>query len=202
MKLNPNSTVKAERDYKLVCLARKKNDQKAYHKLMKYYEGSIYYMMLKMTNNPDDAQDLTIEAFEKAFRNMNSYEPDFAFSTWLFKIATNNCIDFIRKEKKNLNSVDLYDGNEELVEYVNNISNDDLNPEETLIRDQKVSKMRQIVSKLKPHYRNLIELHYFKELGYGEISEILHLPIGTVKAQLFRARENLSKSMKNLEVAN
>lgn len=202
MESNPYFTAKAERDYKLVCQARDHNDQKAYHKLMKHYEGSIYYMLLKMTNNPDDAKDLTVEAFEKAFRNLGSYEPDYAFSTWLFKIATNNCIDFIRRGKKNISAVDLYDGNDDLIEYVNNITGDELNPEDSMIKEQKTNKMRAIVSKLKPHYRNLIELHYFKELGYGEISEILHLPIGTVKAQLFRAREFLAKSMRNLEVAN
>ena len=91
---------KAVKDYKLVCRALNDGDQKAYAELMSRYKDSIYYMLLKMVNNRDDAEDLTIEAFGKAFKNIKQYTPDYAFSTWLFKIATNNCIDFIRKKRK------------------------------------------------------------------------------------------------------
>ena len=92
-------TEKGLRDYKLVQLAIDKGDQRAYAELMKNYKDSIYFMLLKMTNNPDDAEDLTIEAFGKAFEKLHQYTPNYAFSTWLFKIASNNCIDFIRKKK-------------------------------------------------------------------------------------------------------
>jgi RNA polymerase sigma factor (sigma-70 family) len=202
MEDNTNFTQKASRDFKLVTLIREDNDQKAFVKLMKYYEKSIYFTMLKMTNNPNDAKDLTLEAFEKAHKNIDLYTPTFAFSTWLFKIATNNCIDFLRKEKKSTQSIDLFDEDNELIEQVNSIRTEELNPEENLILEQKNGKMKQIVNKLKPRYKQLIELHYYEDLGYKEIAALLNLPVGTVKAQLFRARNSLQKSLKHLDKLN
>jgi RNA polymerase sigma-70 factor (ECF subfamily) len=87
-------------DLELVRRAVDKKDQKAYAELMSRYRDSIYFMLLKMINNKDDADDLTIEAFGKAFHRLHQYTPNYAFSTWLFKIASNNCIDWIRKQKK------------------------------------------------------------------------------------------------------
>ena len=197
-----NFTQKAKRDLKLVTLAKEEKDQKSFNKLMKYYEKSIYYTMLKMTNNSNDAKDLTLEAFEKAFRNIDSYTPTFAFSTWLFKIATNSCIDFLRKERKSALSIDLFDEDNQLIEQVNSIRTDELNPEENLILEQKNGKMKQIVGKLKPRYKKLIEMHYYDDMGYKEIASLLNLPVGTVKAQLFRARNSLQKSLKNLDKLN
>ena len=98
MEINHGLSEKAKSDLLLVEEARKGNE-KAFASLMNRYRDSIYYMLLKMVNNPSDAEDLTIEAFGKAFRNLDSYTPKFAFSTWLFKIATNNCVDFIRKKQ-------------------------------------------------------------------------------------------------------
>ena len=100
MEVNPNLTDKAMRDYQLVLAAINKGDQRAYATLMNNYRDSLYFMLLKMTNNTDDADDLTIEAFGQAFKKLEQYSPDYAFSTWLFKIASNNCIDFMRKKKK------------------------------------------------------------------------------------------------------
>ena len=102
MEVGANLTDKAQRDYKLVRSAVDNGDQKAYTQLLGNYRDAIYFMLLKMTNDADDADDLTIEAFGKAFRNLHQYTPDYAFSTWLFKIASNNCIDFIRKKRGNL----------------------------------------------------------------------------------------------------
>jgi RNA polymerase sigma-70 factor (ECF subfamily) len=148
-------------------------------------------MLLKMTNNPNDADDLTIEAFGKAFKNLHQYTPNFAFSTWLFKIASNNCIDFIRKKKKSTFSIDKTAEGENGNELSNNLPSHTLDPEENFIKKQKINLMREVVEKLKPHYRKLIELRYFKEYSYEEIAQELQLPLGTVKAQLFRAREFL-----------
>jgi RNA polymerase sigma factor (sigma-70 family) len=164
----------------------KNGDGKAFASLMNRYRDSIYFMLLKMVNNTSDAEDLTIEAFGKAFRNLDSFTPDFAFSTWLFKIATNNCIDFIRKKQTSPTSIDhLHDDIDNLTV---NIQSDLPDPEETLINDQKIAVLRGIVNQLKPRYRDLIELRYYKEYSYEEISSELNLPIGTVKAQLYRAK--------------
>ncbi len=190
---------KAIKDYKLVRKAVEEGDQKAYAELMSRYKDSIYYMLLKMVNNRDDAEDLTIEAFGKAFRNIRQYTPDYAFSTWLFKIATNNCIDFIRKKRKLMLSIDRGFENEDGQDVALEIKSDGPGPDDSLMKKQKVMMMRDVVDKLKPRYRRLVELRYYNELSYEEISEELKLRLGTVKAQLFRAREFLYQIMKNSE---
>lgn len=194
MEVNLNLSEKAQRDYTLVLQATR-GDQRAFAELMDRYRDAIYYMLLKMVNNASDAEDLTIEAFGKAFKNITQYAPNYAFSTWLFKIATNNCIDFIRKKKANHISLDHND--EEHEKATMDVQAPIMDPEETLINEQKIKLMRSVVSKLKPRYRKLIELRYFNELSYEEIAEELELPIGTVKAQLFRARELLYNILKN-----
>jgi len=197
MEVTAHLTDKAVRDFNLVQRAIEMGDQKAYAELMKNYRDSLYFMLLKMTNNPHDAEDLTIEAFGKAFKKLHQYTPDYAFSTWLFKIASNNCIDFIRKKKKYTFSIDQGIDDELGTELANRIPTETLNPEEELVKKQKIKLMREVVEKLKPHYRTLIELRYFSELSYEEIATELNLPLGTVKAQLFRAREFLYQILKN-----
>lgn len=197
MEVASHLTDKAQHDYLLVQRAVQQGDQKAYAELMNRYRDSIYFMLLKMTNDTDDADDLTIEAFGKAFKKLDQYTPDYAFSTWLFKIASNNCIDFIRKKKKMTLSIDKSYDNEEGSEMAHNIPAQIPDPEENYIKKQKVRLMREIVDKLKPRYRMLVDMRYFQELSYEEISAELKLPLGTVKAQLFRAREFLFNILKN-----
>jgi len=190
MELNTNLSLKAQQDIELVEKARK-GDQLAYGELLGRYRDAIYFMLLKMVNSPVDAEDLTIEAFGKAFKNIDQYTPNFAFSTWLFKIATNNCIDFIRKKRASHISLDQSVDGEDSLSPSSLIQSDSPDPESCMINQQKVKHMREVVSRLKPRYRMLVELRYFKEYSYEEISGELDIPIGTVKAQLFRARELL-----------
>lgn len=188
MEISNGLSDKARNDLLLVELAKSGNE-KAFSGLLNRYRDTIYFMLLKMVNNTSDAEDLTIEAFGKAFRNLDTFIPDFAFSTWLFKIATNNCIDFIRKKQISPTSINpLQDDLESLTV---NIQSDLPDPEEALINDQKIAVLRDIVNQLKPRYRNLIELRYYKEFSYEEIASELKLPIGTVKAQLYRAKSLL-----------
>jgi RNA polymerase sigma factor (sigma-70 family) len=190
---------KAVKDYRLVLKAMNEGDQKAYAELMSRYKDSIYYMLLKMVNNRDDAEDLTIEAFGKAFRNIKQYTPDYAFSTWLFKIATNNCIDFIRRKRKMLMAVDRGIEHEDGQEVTFEVKAEGPGPDDFLMKKQRRDTMKEVVDKLKPRYRKLVELRYYQELSYEEIAMELNLPLGTVKAQLFRAREFLYQIMKNTE---
>lgn len=185
---------KAQKDLILVEEAIKGN-QSAYATLMDKYRESIYFTMLKMVNNTDDADDLTIEAFGKAFNRLEQYSPTYAFSTWLFKIASNNCIDFIRKKRIKVTSMDTGVTNDDGEVLFFDAKSNTLDPEEAIMQDQKVIHMRELVSKLKPRYRILVEKRYFEELSYEEISEELDLPLGTVKAQLFRARDFLANMM-------
>lgn len=196
MELNNSLSDKAQQDLDLVEQARN-GDQKAYAQLLGKYRDSIYFMLLKMINNPIDAEDLTIEAFGKAFKNLSQYTPNYAFSTWLFKIASNNCIDFIRKQRTNTVSLDQSVDADDNLSPSSLIQSDTPDPEATMINEQKIKLMRDVVTKLKPRYRSLIELRYFSEYSYEEIAEQMELPIGTVKAQLFRARELLMNILKN-----
>ena len=193
MEVNPNFSDNAKNDFYLVEKAKVGN-QKAYADLMQRYKDSIHFMALKMVNNKDDAMDLTVETFAKAFENLEKYKPDFAFSTWLFRIATNNCIDFIRKKKIKTMSIDnMVD--EDGYDRPFQIKSDTLNPEEASIKKQQNEQLKEIVDKLPSRYRILIMLRYFEELSYEEIATQLDLPLGTVKAQLFRARDLLSNVM-------
>jgi len=199
MVVNPNYTDKAKRDYELIRDALDKNSRTAYAELMGNYRDSIYFMLLKMTNNKDDAEDLTIEAFGKAFKKLDQYTPNYAFSTWLFKIASNNCIDFIRKKKQYLISLDKEYQDETGTELAQRVPSEVLDPEEELIKSQKIKIMRNVVDKMKPHYRILIELRYFREFSYEEIAQELNMPLGTVKAKLFRARDLLFNILQKSE---
>lgn len=191
-------TTKAVYDYRLVKLALEQGDQKAYAELLQRYRESVFFMMMKMCSNKDDAEDLTIEAFGRAFKKLDQYSPDYAFSTWLFKIASNNAIDFLRKKKQKFaisldNKSEEYEGQD----HSQNIKSNTPDPEETFIRKQKNNNLRLLVNNLKPKYREMIELFYFQEMSHEEISQKLELPIGTIKAQLFRARELLYNALKH-----
>lgn len=196
MELIDHLSDKAKKDYQLVLRALNERDQRAYTELMGRYKDSVYFMLLKMVNNSDDAEDLTIETFSKAFKRLDQYTPQFAFSTWLFKIASNHSIDFIRKKRIKAISIDQGFSNEDGESYVIPVKEESLDPEESMQKDERVQRMRDVVEKLKPRYKRLVELRYFEEKSYEEISEILDLPLGTVKAQLFRARDFMSDLMK------
>lgn len=180
-------------DFKLVQSAID-GDERAYSLLMNRYRNSVYHAMFKMVNNRDDADDLTLEAFGKAFRKLPTYAPNYAFSTWLFKIAINNCIDHIRKKRLVTYSMDdtFKDSDRE---FSHNIRDYEPDPEQAMIHDQKLAHVRDVVQSMNTKYRIMIELRYYEELSYEEIAHELSLPLGTVKAQLFRAKELLHQQL-------
>ncbi|WP_158826392.1 RNA polymerase sigma factor [Mucilaginibacter lacusdianchii] len=196
MEVNANFTPNAKNDFMLVQKARG-GDQKAYADLMHRYKDSIYFMSLKMVNNKEDAMDITVETFAKAFEKLDKYQPEFAFSTWLFRVATNNCIDFLRKKK--LNTVSINNMMDEEDDRPLQIKADVLNPEETSIKKQQSEELKLLIESLPPRYRNLLTLRYFDELSYEEISQQLDLPLGTVKAQLFRAKYLLGNIINRMD---
>ena len=189
--MTSNLTDKGLRDLKLIKRALDQGDTSAYNELMKLYRDPLYFMLLEKVGDQELAKDLTIEALGKAFKKLHMYTPNYTFSTWLFTVARNNCIDYLRKNKIKTTSIDQFtidnDGKKNKID----LPSDELNPEGILIRKQKIAILRQVVDKLKPKYRELVKLRYFKEMSYEEISTLLQIPIGTVKAQLFRSREQL-----------
>ncbi|MDD3685452.1 MAG: sigma-70 family RNA polymerase sigma factor [Bacteroidales bacterium] len=182
-------SAKATRDIEIIELALK-GEEKAYAELLDRYQDSIYFLLLKKIGNENDAEDLMMETFAKAFNNLSQYTPVYAFSTWLFRIAINNCIDFVRKKKIRPQSydsgVDFHDPDNP------NFTSSNLSPEDLVIKEQKAAELRDMIKTLKPRYARLIELRYYQEFSYEEIAEEMQLPLGTVKAQLFRARELLA----------
>lgn len=197
MEVKTQLTEKARRDLVLINKALNEGDQKAYAELLRLYRDAIYFLMLKMSNNHLDAEDLTIEAFGKAFKNLGQYTADFAFSTWLYRIASNNCIDFLRKHKRIPSASEMNWTTDKQDEMLDDLDSGTIDPEENMMRLQKNKHLHQVVDKLKPHYKNLISLRYFNEYSYEEICQKLNLPMGTVKAQLFRARALLLLIMEN-----
>jgi len=185
MEVESGLSEKAQHDLKVIDRALH-GDSKAYTELLTRYRDSVYYVMLRMVNNPSDAEDLTIEAFGKAFHNLAKYVPSHAFSTWLFRIATNNCIDFMRKKSQSPRPFDQDDGEEDEMEAT--IASDTRAPDELLMDRETAARLNRIVKSLKPRYRRLIELRYFEDYSYEDIANELSLPIGTVKARLFRAK--------------
>ena len=195
VKADGNESIsKSERDFRLVKQILESGNRAAYSQLMDEYFEKVYSRMLKMTGLPGDAEDLTMEAFNKAFSKLDQYTPDFAFSTWLYRIAKNNCIDYIRRNKKDSdNMVNQLEAGGGIVAH--ELANQLPSPEQLMITRQETSLLREIVETLHPKYKDIIKLHYFSELSCEEIAAQLDLPEGTVKVRLFRARELLYNIM-------
>jgi len=199
MDLKKQFSAKALEDFDLIDKAIIQKDQQAFASLMDRYRKPVYHMILKMVRNVDDAEDLTIEAFAKAFKNLHRFKKDYTFSTWLFRIATNNSIDFIRKKKLETMSLDtsFTDDSGEAVSI--DVLDKGLNPQEETIKSQKIELIQMFVTRLPAKYQRLVRLRYFDELSYEEIAEELDAPLGTVKAQLHRARELMYDLVKGSE---
>ena len=199
---NPCTTDKAKRDYGLLRKALDHNDQQAYAELMRLYRDSIYFMLIKIVKNSDDAEDLSLETFGKAFRYLDKYTPQYAFSTWLYRIAVNNSIDYIRHKNNSPQYIDddLYTGTaEQLID--RSQTNPSPTPEEEVIIKQRMQMLRSAVQQLPEKYRKVIELRYYDELSYEEISDMLNITLSNVKIQLLRAKNMLSQLMVNVRNA-
>jgi len=185
--------MKRDSDQELINMALNQ-EQKAYSRLLSRYKDNIYFYILKMIGNKTSANDLTLETFDKAFQKLDTYNNEYAFSTWLYKIARNKTIDYVRKRKLNTISIN-YGADEEASINENTLQSGVPNPEENMIRLQEETKVMEYINAMKPKYRKLIELRFIKEYAYEEIAQKLNIPIGTVKTQLFRAKNILAEMM-------
>ena len=196
-----NLTEKGKRDLKLVNRALETGNPTAYNELMKLYRDPLYFMLYEKVGDQELAKDLTIESLGKAFKKLHLYVPNYVFSTWLFTVARNHCIDYLRKNKLPTVSIDKMMLDEDGKRTNFDLISDMLNPEQEMEKKQRIAILRQIVDQLKPKYRALVKLRYFKEMTYDEIATTLDIPIGTVKAQLHRSREQLFKIMSGIKDA-
>ena len=197
--MTDNLTDKGKRDLKLINRALENGDPKAYNELMKLYRDPLYFMLYEKVGDQELAKDLTIESLGKAFKKLHLYTANYAFSTWLYTVARNHCIDYLRKNKLPTVSIDNMMVTDDGKRNTLNLISKDLNPEQLMEKQQRIAILRQIVDQLKPNYRELVKLRYFKELSYDEIADNLDIPLGTVKAQLHRSREQLFKIMSGLK---
>jgi len=197
MELKRDFSDKALQDFKLIDQATKEGDESAFGILMDRYKKPVYHMILKMVRNVDDAEDLTIEAFAKAFKNLDRFNKDYTFSTWLFRIATNNAIDFIRKKKLDTYSLNTSFTDDSGESVTIDVEDRNLTPDEETMKTQKIELVRMFVTKLPAKYQRLVRLRYFDELSYDEIAKELDAPLGTIKAQLHRARELMYELVKD-----
>ena len=182
-------------DSKLIQAALR-GDGAAYKKLMKKYHDAIYNFIYRMIHDKHQVEDLTQEAFIKAFQSLASFNEEFAFSTWLYKIATNNSIDYIRKRKLQTYSIDKPIEAKDS-DYAFELPDDSFEADKEMISDQRTMMLNEAIKQLPEKYRKVIHLRHVDERSYEEIAAQLKLPIGTVKAHIFRAREMLYKSLKD-----
>jgi len=173
-----------------------KGDQEAFKKLVNKYQKPLYFHVLKMVKEHEQVEDLIQEAFVKAFDNLATYNTDYAFSTWLYRITTNHTIDYLRKKKLKTTSihdpVKTKEGEMQI-----ELGDKQAETDRDIIRSQRQKIIRHAINNLPEKYRVVIQLRHIEELSYQEISEQLDLPLGTVKAHIFRAREMLYKALKD-----
>ncbi len=178
-----------EEDRILVARARK-GDEKAFRELLGKYKRSVFSICLRMARRKEDAEDLAQDVFVKVFSMLERYDPKYAFSSWLFKITSNLCIDFIRKRKVELISIDepvkIESG-----EFARQFQSPGENPEKISMHSESAGFLIKAVEKLPPHYKIIILLRHQEGLSYDEIAATLDVPLGTVKARIHRAREML-----------
>ncbi|WP_083702057.1 RNA polymerase sigma factor [Mangrovimonas sp. DI 80] len=167
----------------------KQNDQMAFNFLLDTFWNDVYGFQLKRTENENDAEDISIQTFSKAFDKIATYDESYVFKTWLITISKNIHIDLLRKRKSSITSTTNREDDNEFY----NIIDESPSPEDKLITEQNLAKLLRDIKKLQPHYQEIINLRYFQELSYKEISEQLQEPINNVKVKLLRAKKLLAE---------
>lgn len=167
----------------------KENRQTAFNFLLDAYWNDVYTFQLKRTKNENDAEDITIETFSKAFDKIHTYDDKYVFKTWLITISKNLHVDLVRKRKSSIHSKINNSKGDEFFDIVD----ESPTPEDKIITEQNLAKLLRDIKKLKPHYQEVINLRFFQELSYKEISLQLDEPINNVKVKLLRAKKLLAQ---------
>ncbi|ANB62399.1 RNA polymerase sigma factor SigW [Anoxybacteroides amylolyticum] len=177
--------------------AIQKGDQNAYAEIVELYKEKVYRICYRMLGNRHEAEDAAQEAFIRAYVNIDRYNPAMKFSSWLYRIATNLSIDKLRKKKPDVYLDEEVSGAEGLTMY-SQLPATDVSPEDTVESLELQETVQKAIEKLPEKYRSVIVLKYIEDLSLQEISEILDLPIGTVKTRIHRGREALRKHLGHL----
>jgi len=192
------SSVRQSEDRELVKRARD-GDEKAFFELAKRHRYGIERLIRPMVRHAstDEIEDLVQEALTKAFLHITSYSEEYAFSTWLYRIATNHAIDYLRR--KRLQSFSLSEAPKSMAHKQEDearefeIPDQSWIPEEMMLADERTRLIAEAIEKLPENYRRIIKLRHSEDLEYEEIARILNIPMGTVKVHLHRARAALAK---------
>ena len=176
-----------KKDISLLIDQAKKGDQKAFNDLLNLYWKDVYRFQMGKVNNEDEAEDITIKAFAKAFDKIETFDDNFQFKTWLFTISSNLYIDHLRKKKAETISY-----NKNQME-IHRIVDEEPTPSDKLIQEQNLAQLKAYILQLKPHYQEVINLRYFQELSYKEMSAQLNEPVNNIKVKLLRAKKLLAE---------
>lgn len=180
---------RAIRDFALVRRLLDHHDERAYAELMSYYQKPVYQIVFKMVRQSDVAEDVTLEVFIRAFHFLHTFKPVFAFSTWLFRVATNQSITYLQRQRLRTVSLSAAQFDGEATSF--DLPDPTPTPQEAIIQLQRIERMHLAVAQLPAKYQEVLKMHYFEELSYEEIATRLHAPLGTVKGQLHRGRDLL-----------
>lgn len=171
----------------------KEGDQKAFSFLLDHFWNDVYGFQLKRTRNENDAEDITIRSFSRAFDKIDTYDSTYEFKTWLITISRNIHVDMVRKQQSNIIGQALKTENEEAYAIVD----ESPSAEDRLIREQNLDKLLKCIKRLKVPYQQIINLRYFQELSYKEIAAELNEPLNNVKVKLLRAKKLLAEIIQN-----
>ena len=166
-------------------------DQNAFRFLFNHYWDTVYFFIYKKTQDEDEAEDIVVKTFAKAFDKIASFNPDYSFKSWLMAIAKNIHIDHLRKIKATLVSINKDDKEAYFV------LDENPSPEDVIIAAQNLKVLLTCIKELKPHYQEIINLRYFREMAYRDIAIALDEPMNTIKVKLLRARKLLAEIIKS-----
>lgn len=182
-------------DTRLVKLARK-GDHRAFAEIVSLYKDKLYHLACRMTGNRQEAEDVVQDTFLRVFKNLDSFDENQKFSTWIYRIATNQCIDRLRKKRK-VYSLDAETSDHEGIDGYAMLPCDDRTPESELLLSETQRLIQQAMETLPPKYKSVMILRYMQDLSLQEISEVLDMPVTTVKTRVHRGREFLRKRLEN-----
>lgn len=187
-------------DRELVALALE-GDESAFSELLERFRRPVFSLIYRMIGDREQAEDLAQESFVKAFNNLDSYNPTYRFSSWLFKIANNHAIDHLRRAR--LSTVSIHGSphaasteREEETRIV--LESHGESPEQEMLALELGSEIEAAIAQLRPDYRTAVILRHIENRPYEEIAEIMEVPIGTVKTFLHRARAELREMLGHL----
>jgi RNA polymerase sigma-70 factor (ECF subfamily) len=182
---------------KRLVLRAKRGDRDAFAELVDIYKDKIYQLAYRMTGNRQEAEDIAQETFLRVYANFHTYDDHFKFSTWIYRIATNLCIDRGRKKKPHFSLDEQAEGTDGL-DWYSRLKSQEQTPEEEVVSQELQTTVQRAISQLSPKYRSIMILRYIEDLTLQEISEVLKLPVTTIKTRIHRGREALRAKLRTL----